>query len=70
MKNILIISASTRKGGNSDVLCDRFQAGAESAGNAVEKVFLKNYQIGFCRGCGVCNRTHKCVQADDFPFCL
>ena len=24
MKNILVISASPRKGGNSDVLCDEF----------------------------------------------
>ena len=65
MKKVLIISSSPRKGGNSDLLCDRFQAGAESAGHSVEKIFLKNYNIGYCRGCGVCNTTHKCVQADD-----
>lgn len=29
MKNILVISASPRKGGNSDVLCDEFIKGAE-----------------------------------------
>ena len=28
MKNILIISASPRKGGNSDLLCDQFAKGA------------------------------------------
>ena len=70
MKNVLILSSSPRKGGNSDLLCDRFQAGAESAGHRVEKVFLKNYNIGYCRGCGVCNTTHKCVQKDDMAELL
>lgn len=70
MKNVLIISSSPRKGGNSDLLCDRFQAGAENSGHSVEKIFLKNYNIGYCRGCGVCNSTHKCVQADDMAALL
>ena len=70
MKKVLIISSSPRKGGNSDLLCDRFQAGAESSGHSVEKIFLKNYNIGYCRGCGVCNTTHKCVQADDMAALL
>lgn len=70
MKKVLIISSSPRKGGNSDLLCDRFQAGAESAGHSVEKIFLKNHNIGYCRGCGVCNTTHKCVQADDMAALL
>lgn len=33
MKNILVISASPRKGGNSDVLCDEFIKGAQQAGH-------------------------------------
>lgn len=37
MKNILVISASPRKGGNSDVLCDEFIKGAQQAGHKVEK---------------------------------
>lgn len=40
MKNVLIISASPKKGGNSDTLCDRFAQGAEESGHKVEKVFL------------------------------
>lgn len=27
-------------------------------------------RIGYCRGCGVCNRTHKCVQNDDMAAVL
>lgn len=65
MKNVLIISASPRKNGNSDILCDRFAEGAEESGHKVEKIFLASKNIGYCCGCGVCNTTHKCVQNDD-----
>lgn len=64
-KKVLLISASARRGGNSDLLCDRFAAGAKDAGNTVEKIFLKDHKINYCTGCGVCNNTHKCVQKDD-----
>jgi multimeric flavodoxin WrbA len=70
MKNVLIISASPRKNGNSDTLCDRFAQGAKESGNSVEKVFLATKNIGYCRGCGVCNSTHKCVQKDDMAEIL
>ena len=70
MKNVLIISASPRKNGNSDTLCDRFAQGAEEAGNNVEKIFLADKNIGYCKGCGVCNNTHKCVQNDDMAEIL
>lgn len=70
MKNILIISSSPRKGGNSDTLCDEFIRGAVESGNKTEKIFLKDYNIGYCRGCGVCNGTHKCVQNDDMAQLL
>ena len=70
MKNVLIISASPRKNGNSDILCDRFAEGAKESGNKVEKVFLAGKNIGYCRGCGVCNNTHKCVMKDDMAEIL
>lgn len=70
MKSVLIVSASPRKHGNSDTLCDRFAQGAIENGNHVEKVFLASKSIGYCRGCGVCNDTHKCVQKDDMAELL
>lgn len=70
MKNVLIISASPRKNGNSDILCDRFALGAQESGNKVEKIFVSDKKIGYCRGCGVCNDTHKCVQKDDMAEIL
>ena len=70
MKKVLIISASPRRNGNSDILCGRFAQGAEEFGNTVEKVFLADKNIGYCKGCGVCNTTHKCVQKDDMKEIL
>ncbi len=69
-KNILIISSSPRKGGNSDLLCDAFMQGALDAGHQVEKVRLASKNINYCRGCGVCNDTHVCMQKDDMADML
>lgn len=69
-KNILVISSSPRKGGNSDTLCDRFVAGAEAAGHQAEKLFLKEQTIHYCTGCGACVKTSRCVQKDDMAAIL
>lgn len=70
MKNVLIISSSPRRHGNSDLLCDMFAKGAEESGNNVEKIFLKDKEINYCIGCGVCNTTHNCVIKDDMAEIL
>lgn len=69
-KKILILSGSFRKQGNSDLLCDEFMRGAAEAGHTVEKIFVNDKQINYCRGCGVCNTTHKCIQKDDMEAIL
>lgn len=69
-KKILIISSSPRKGGNSDLLCNEFIRGASEAGHKTEKVFLRDKNIHYCIGCGVCNSTAKCVQSDDMEQIL
>ena len=69
-KKVLIISASPRRGGNSDALCDQFLLGAKEAGHSVEKVFLRDHKINYCLGCGACNNTHVCVQKDDMKGLL
>ena len=65
MKNILLLSASGRKSGNSDLLCDQFAKGASEAGHRVEKIRLAEKRIGYCTGCYACQKLHKCVQRDD-----
>ena len=47
-KKVLILSASFRKGGNSDTLCDQFAKGAAEAGNMVEKIFINSKNINNC----------------------
>jgi multimeric flavodoxin WrbA len=69
-KKVLVLSASPRKGGNSDLLCDQFMLGARDAGNQTEKIFLKDKEIGHCTGCGSCYTSHKCVQKDDMAEVL
>lgn len=65
-KNIIILSSSPRKGGNSDRLCDEFARGASEAGHTVEKIFLKDYTVNPCTGCSVCSMYGKpCPQRDD-----
>ena len=72
MKNVLIISSSPRKGGNSDTLCDSFFKGAEESGNKVSKIFLKDKKINYCTGCGFCNTNDytACSQKDDMADIL
>ena len=67
MNKILIISSSPRIGGNSDILCDQFAKGAQSAGATVKKINLNDKKLGFCHGCYVCQKTGECFQKDDAP---
>ena len=65
-KKVLILSSSPRRGGNSDTLCDEFLRGAKDAGHQAEKVLLRDQRIGYCTGCGLCNRKPgTCSQQDD-----
>ena len=71
MKNILMFCGSPRKGGNSDLLCDQFMAGAVEAGHAVEKIFVQERKIAPCLGCGHClSHEGVCVQKDDMAAIL
>ncbi|MBE6370021.1 MAG: flavodoxin family protein [Lentisphaerae bacterium] len=65
-KKILIIASSPRRNGNSEMLCDAFIAGAQAAGNQVEKVTLAGKKINFCTACYACHKG-ECVHKDDAP---
>ena len=64
-KQVLILSGSPRKAGNSDVLCDQFMKGAQEAGHRVQKVRVAEKRIGYCTGCGACQGKGACAQKDD-----
>ena len=53
-KKILVLSASPRKGGNSDLLCDQFMKAAQEAGHITEKIRFQDVKINYCTGSGVC----------------
>ena len=67
---ILAISASPRKGGNSDVLCDEFLKGAAESGHEVWKIRLAEKRIAPCLACYGCAETHVCVRNDDMAEVL
>jgi multimeric flavodoxin WrbA len=69
-KKVLVLSASPRRGGNSDLLCDEFIKGAQEAGSQAEKVFLKDKKINYCTGCGTCSKAKSCSQKDDMSEIL
>lgn len=70
-KKVLVLSASPRKGGNSDLLCDQFMLGAKEAGSQVEKIFLRDKEINYCVACDSCqNNGGSCVQDDDMAEVL
>ena len=71
MKNILIISSSPRKNGNSQMLCEQFKKGAEEKGHTVTLIRLMEKKIGFCRACDGCMRNDgTCVLNDDMDEIL
>lgn len=69
-KKVLIISASPRKGGNSDTLCEQFMKGAVEAGNLVEKLRLSELKIDYCSACYACKKLGHCIKQDDMQLVL
>ena len=67
---VLAISASPRREGNSDVLCDAFLKGAAESGHETQKIRLAEKKITPCLACYGCMKTHVCVQKDDMAAVL
>ena len=66
--NILILSGSPRKGGNTELLVDAFAKGAAKH-HQVEIVSVRDYKVNPCLGCNACFRSeaNTCAQQDDMP---
>ena len=67
--NILILSGSPRKGGNTDLLVEAFVKGA-SQKHHVEIVSVHDYKVNPCMGCNACfkSENNTCVQKDDMAL--
>jgi NAD(P)H-dependent FMN reductase len=68
--NVLGISTSPRKGGNSDLLLQRALVGAASTGAVTEHLHLSDYKIKPCMECNSCYTTGRCVINDDYQQVL
>ena len=65
-KNIVLLSGSPRKGGNTDKLAGAFIKGAESAGKSVTLFRTADMTINFCIGCSHCfEEKGVCIHKDD-----
>lgn len=65
LKNIVIVSSTPRKNGNSELLAAEFKKGAEEKGHKVTEIFVRELDMKFCKGCLACQKTGKCVIKDD-----
>ena len=67
MKNVVVITGSPRKGGNSDLLAEAFIRAAEEKGHNVQRFDAGRMKIGGCHACNTCYKTGKpCTFDDDF----
>ena len=66
-KNIVVITGSPRKNGNSFAMTDAFIQAAERKGHTVTRFDAAMKNIGGCRACETCFSTGKaCTFDDDF----
>jgi multimeric flavodoxin WrbA len=67
MKNIVIITGSPRKNGNSDLLAKAFMEGAKEAGHNVFIFETENKKLKSCIACDTCfSKGTACSISDDF----
>jgi multimeric flavodoxin WrbA len=70
-KNIVVLSGSPRKNGNTDRLVSAFIEGAESEGRAVSLFRVADMKISGCLGCNHCfDEKGVCIQKDDMKQIL
>lgn len=69
MSNIVVLSGSPRKNGNTELLVNSFVEGAR-VHNEVEVVSIREYKVNPCIGCNACrsNSEKKCFQNDDMKI--
>ena len=65
-KNIVVLTGSPRKKGNSFAMTQTFIDAAEANGHTVQRFDTAFLKISGCRGCYGCRETGQCVIRDDF----
>ena len=65
-KNVVVLSGSPRKEGNTSILAAAFVEGARLAGKKVVEFRVADMKIGGCMGCKHCfTEKGVCIQKDD-----
>lgn len=65
-KNVLVVHASPRLKGNSNMLAEEFERGAKDAGNEVKRIDVGHARIAGCMACEHCFKHEgQCCQQDD-----
>ncbi|MGD1992416.1 MAG: flavodoxin family protein [Anaerolineae bacterium] len=59
-------AGSPRRGGNTEIMLDRFLSGAAGAGAEVEKLVVSDLNLRGCIGCDSCWEQDRCCLTDDF----
>lgn len=68
-KNIVVITGSPRKNGNSFAMTDAFIKQAQAKGHTVTRFDAAFKKVGGCHACETCFKTGKaCSFDDDFNF--
>ncbi|MHC4321691.1 MAG: flavodoxin family protein [Planctomycetota bacterium] len=65
---VLGISGSPRRSGNTELLIREFMRGAEAGGHKTELIILSELNISPCRSCGSCQKNGKCIINDDMQL--
>ena len=66
--NILVLTGSPRRQGNSAILADHFIRGASEAGHNVVRFDAALKSVHPCIACNNCGMDGPCVFEDDFDF--
>jgi multimeric flavodoxin WrbA len=66
MKNIVIVTGSPRKGGNTDLLAAAFRDGAEQAGHTVTIFDAGKRDMKPCIACNQCYKGKPCAHDEAF----
>lgn len=70
-KKILILSGSSRKNGNTQLMAEAFAKECSESGNEAKVIELCKKQINDCLACDYCSKNRGiCIQNDDMPMIL
>ena len=62
---VLILNASPRREGNTELLCREFARGAAEASHDVTQLNLRQMKLAPCMACEACRQSGQCVLHDD-----